>query len=715
MTLPEPDWAIVKALHLDAEACAPEDRQAFLTARCADPVVRAAAERLLRASDAARRAGFLDEPAPAFAAPLFGEDPAPAEAIPGALQAALADRYRIEREIGRGGMAVVYLAVDLRHRREVALKVLPAERLLDGNAERNVARFEREIGFVARLSHPNILPLHDSGVAAGALYYVTPYAQEESLRGRLQREGRLSVAETMCVLRDVTRALAHAHAHGLVHRDIKPGNILFGPDGDALVADFGIAKLVAAVAEVESSPDVTLTEHGRVLGTPTYLAPEQIGDTATVDHRADLYALGVVAYEMLTGAPPFTARRPHELLVAHLTEVPALLASRRPGLPVGLSELVHRLLAKQPEARCFDASEVLQALDAVDRAAHPRRSAANTSPPQRARTAEPRTHSAEAAGHFLKGRFLANTRQRDGLRLAQAQFEAAVALDQGFAEAHAGIADVHVLQGIFGMARPRDALRLARASAERALAIAPDLVEARAALAHALTVFGWEWRRAEEEFTRVIASDPSFPAARMYYAGHLHSTGRPGPALAQLEVARSLDPLTPIGMLSGRVYVDRHQPDAALQVLLEEVRLDPRRDVAHQLLGHAYLQKGMAADAVAAMERAAALSGPRDTAQLAYVRAVTGDVQIARRLLAPIEEDRDTAAVLGFHLAMAHAGLGEIDTAFDWLEAAYRERGSFMSVLAVSTGFDQLRDDPRFPALLERMGLGMVIRPLPIG
>lgn len=715
MTLPEPDWATVKALLLDAEGCVPEDREAFLARRCPDPAVRTAVERLLRASDAARRAGFLDDSAPAFAAPLFGEDPAPSEAIPVALQAALADRYSIEREIGRGGMAVVYLAMDLRHRREVALKVLPAERLVDGNAERNVARFEREIGIVARLSHPNILPLHDSGVAAGALYYVTPYAQQESLRGRLQREGRLAVEETMRVLRDVTRALAHAHVHGLVHRDIKPGNILFGPDGDALVADFGIAKLVAAVTEVESSPDVTLTEHGRVLGTPTYLAPEQIGDTAAVDHRADLYALGVVAYEMLTGAPPFTARRPHELLVAHLTEAPALLASRRPGLPVGLSELVHRLLAKQPEARCFDASEVLQALDAVARAAHPRQSVANISPPQRERAAEPRTHSAEAAGHFLKGRFLANTRQRDGLRLAQAQFEAAVALDPGFAEAHAGIADVHVLQGLFGMARPRDALRLARASADRALAIAPDLVEARAALAHALTVFGWEWRRAEEEFTGVIASDPAFPAARMYYAAHLHSTGRPGEALAQLQVARSLDPLTPIGMLSGRVYVDRHQPDAALQVLLEEVRLDPRRDVAHQLLGHAYLQKGMVADAVAAMERAAVLSGPRDTAQLAYVHAVTGDAQIARRLLAPIEEDRDAAAVLGFHLAMAHAGLGEIDTAFDWLEAAYRERGSFMSVLAVSTGFDLLRDDPRFPALLERMGLGMVIRPLPSG
>jgi serine/threonine-protein kinase len=656
----------------------------------------------------------MDQSAPAFAAPLLGEVPPPPVAIPPALQAALADRYAITREIGRGGMAVVYLATDLRHRREVALKVLPAERLLDGDGGRHAARFEREIGFAARLSHPNILPLHDSGVAAGALYYVTPYAPQESLREQLQREGRLSVTDAMRVLRDVTRALAHAHAHGVVHRDIKPGNILFGRDGDALVGDFGIAKLTAEVVEVDASHDVTLTARGLVLGTPTYLAPEQIGDTDAVDHRADLYALGVVAYEMLAGVPPFASRRPHELLVAHLTEAPPPLATRRHDLPTGLAELVHRLLAKRPEERCFDASEVLQALDAVERAA-PRPPAAPTSPPQGGRTASPGTQDAEAAAHLLKGRFLVNTRQREALRSALAQFEAAVALDPGFAEAHAAIADVHVLQGLFGMARPRDALRLARAAADRALAIAPDLVEARAALAHALTLFGWEWDRAEAEFAHVISGAPAFAPARMYYAAHLHSTGRASEALAQLEVARTLDPLIPIGMLSGRVYVDRHQPDAALAVLLEEVRLDPRRDVAHQLLGHAYLQKGMAAEAVAAMERAAALSGPRDTAQLAYVRAVTGDVQVARELLAPLEADRDAAAVLGFHLAMAHAGLGEIDAAFEWLEAGYRERGSFMSVLAVSVGFDRLRADPRFPALLERMGLGMVVRPQPGG
>jgi len=710
MTSADPDWPLIKELMADAMTLHAAERETFLDRRCPDPAQRTRVERLLRAADAAGHEGFLEESAPLFAAALLVGALDDEQAIPAELRTALAGRYAIEREVGRGGMAVVYLATDERHGRQVALKVLRTDRVGEASTSRNAARFEREIGFAARLSHPNILPLYDSGVAADSLFYVTPFAERESLRERLRREGRLPLQDALRVLRDVTRALAHAHAHGLVHRDIKPGNILFTRDGDALVADFGIAKAVAAVTDHANSTDMTLTELGLMVGTPAYVAPEQVSSAPEIDHRADLYALGIVAYEMLAGAPPFAGRRPHEMLAAHLAELPAPLDSRRPDLPEAVVALVHRLLAKRPEERPFDASEVLQAMDAAQVGM------AHQSPiPHRPNTpalpGDLGTSDAQAAEHYLKGRFLYNTRQRDGLRLALEHFESAVALDPGFARAHAGLADVHVLLGVIGMVRPHEAFAHARASAARAIAIEPSLVEAHAAIAHALTVFGWEWQVAGEAFTRAITLGPRYPAVRLYYASYLHAIGQPSAALAQLEVARSLDPLVPTGMLSGRVYVDRGQPDAALKVLLEEVRLDPRRDLAQQLLAHAYLQKGMHREAIEAMERAAALSGPRDTAQLAYVHAVTGDPTTARRLLAPLLDDPEHAPMLGFHLAMAHAALGEADAAFAWLEAAYRERGSFMVLLAVATGFDAIRTDPRFDDLLHRMGLSGVMVP----
>jgi tetratricopeptide (TPR) repeat protein len=191
----------------------------------------------------------------------------------------------------------------------------------------------------------------------------------------------------------------------------------------------------------------------------------------------------------------------------------------------------------------------------------------------------------------------------------------------------------------------------------------------------------------------------------MYYASFLHSVGRPEEALAQLAVAREIDPLTPTGVLSGRIYVDTHRPDAAIRVLQEAIELDPRHDLAHQLLAHAYLQKGRPDEAIAWMRRAATLSGARDLAQLAYVYARTGDTAEARRVLAGLLEGGEPLDLLGFHLAMAYAALGDSDRAFRWLEAAYAQHASFMNLLAVSTGFESLHSDPRFDHMLRRMGL----------
>jgi serine/threonine protein kinase/tetratricopeptide (TPR) repeat protein len=257
------------------------------------------------------------------------------------LAAALADRYRIERELGAGGMATVYLAQDLKHDRKVAIKVLRQELAASLGAD----RFLREVHIAAQLQHPHILTLIDSGVADGFLYYVMPYVEGETLRAKLARDGEFPVADAVRILREVADALAYAHAHGLVHRDVKPENIMLS-GRHALVMDFGVAKAVS-----EATGRQSLTTVGVALGTPTYMAPEQATADPHVDHRADLYALGVIAYELLTGRPPFTGNTPQQVIAAHVTQAPDPVTRHRAAVPAPLAELVMRCLEKKPADR----------------------------------------------------------------------------------------------------------------------------------------------------------------------------------------------------------------------------------------------------------------------------------------------------------------------------------------------------------------------------
>ena len=266
---------------------------------------------------------------------------------------ALADRYRLERELGHGGMATVYLAQDLRHHRPVAVKALRPDTAVALGHE----RFLREIGIVAGLVHPHIVSLLDSGEAAGVLYYVMPFLPGESLRARVGREGELPVADTIRIVRGILAALEYAHGLGIIHRDIKPENILLaGPD--AQVADFGIARAVAQAA------GSNLTETGMAVGTAAYMAPEQAAGDPKVDHRADLYALGVLWYEMLAGANPFAGLTPQQQIAAHFTRVIEPLDALRPAVPRAIAEIVARCLEKRPADRWQHASEITRRLDA---------------------------------------------------------------------------------------------------------------------------------------------------------------------------------------------------------------------------------------------------------------------------------------------------------------------------------------------------------------
>jgi len=292
-----------------------------------------------------------------------------------ALRTALSGHYIIERELGRGGMATVFLARDLRHDRAVAVKLMMRDLVAPSGAE----RFLHEIRIAARLTHPHVLGVHDSGEADGLLYYVMPYVEGETLRERLAREGALPLADAVRLLRELADALTYAHARGVVHRDLKPENVLLS-GGHAVIADFGIAKALAVATQDGAASAAGLTATGMSLGTPAYMAPEQaVGDRNT-DHRADLYSLGVIAYEALSGAHPFGARTAQALVAAHLTEAPVPLGARRRDVPPSLAALVTQLLAKEPAARPQSAEAVRQTLDAVSTspartASRPRRTA----------------------------------------------------------------------------------------------------------------------------------------------------------------------------------------------------------------------------------------------------------------------------------------------------------------------------------------------------
>ena len=270
--------------------------------------------------------------------------------------AALGDRYAIDRELGRGGMATVYVAQDRRHAREVAIKVLRPDVAAAIGAE----RFLREIAIAARLTHPHVLPLIDSGQAAGSLYYVMPYVRGESLRQRLARERRLPLKDALRIARELGAGLDYAHREGFIHRDVKPENVLLA-DGHAVIADFGIARAIC-----QSCDGQNVTEVGLTIGTPEYMSPEQAAGDRDLDGRSDLYSLACVIYETLAGEPPFAGASARAVMAQHLSEAPPPLRARRPDAPAAVEQALARALAKDPADRFATVAQFVAALEATD-------------------------------------------------------------------------------------------------------------------------------------------------------------------------------------------------------------------------------------------------------------------------------------------------------------------------------------------------------------
>ena len=751
--------------------------------------------------------------------------PAPGPAARDPLAGRRLSHYRVLERIGAGGMGVVYRAEDERLPREVAIKVLPAGALADPGVR---ARFHREAVALARLSHPAIATLFEYDRADDLDFLVMEYVPGETLEQRLAR-GPLAEEQATALALQIAGALAAAHEQGVVHRDLKPGNVVVTPRGQVKVLDFGVAKFVGGAAP----EDVTVRTTGApgVVGTLAYMAPEQLLESG-VDARTDLYALGVVLYRMTTGRLPFEGLPPLALVNRILNEPPAAPRTLRAQLSPALEALILRCLEKEPARRPGSAAALaaelsgeaaapltapaalrsivvlplenltgdpgqeyfadgmtealiaalapIGALRVISRTSAMRykgvrrplpeiarelgveavvegsvlrsgdqvritaqlvdaaadrtlwafsveremcdvlalqREVARTivdevrvrlTPQESARMHEPRRVDPRALEHVLRGRFLWNKRTPAEVRRSIESFHAAIGIAPDYAAAWSGLADAWNIVGAFRMQPPGEAFAFARDAAERALDLDSELAEAHSSLAFSLQHGPWDFAGSERSFRRAIDLNPNYVTAHHWFSDLLVVLGRFDEALAAVQRAREMDPLSPIvGSTEAALHYYARRFDVARAVLEPLIELHPDFVPAQLDLGRALEELGRLDEAQVAFERGARMAGVplEESSPLAHLWALRGE---RARAEAVVERLRAAAAhrhVSPYTIANIYAALPDADLAFEWLERAYAERDPMIIYLRVHPRLDRLRGDPRLDALARRVGL----------
>jgi len=633
---------------------------------------------------------------------------------PERLAAALAGRYRIERELGAGGMATVWLAHDLKHERKVAIKVLHPHLAAVVGAE----RFLKEIKTTANLQHPHILALHDSGDVDGLLFYVMPFVDGESLRQRIIRDHQLPVADAVRIASEVAGALDYAHRQGVVHRDIKPENILLH-EGSALVADFGIA-----LAPVTG--DIRLTETGMSLGTPHYMSPGQALGDRELDARTDIYAVGAMLYETLTGKPPFTGPSAQAIVAKVLTEKPVPPSRLRRETPVQVEKSVLRALQKKPEDRFASAAAFQSALSGqtpVPRQGQQSNqraiwmlglvgalaiAAVMLNPWRHQPRVIPR-HVADTAASRLFAVAVEAAKRRDPANCDRAIqfFSQAVEKDSMYADAWGGLAKANALCALFGSGDPAVSFTAARVASQRALSLDSTLPGAYVASGMVHLFREQQWAEAQHDFTQAIAHDSTQYEAWLFRTWYYFAVNQLDSAVRSMRRAKLLAPTEPIvGVrLATALRYAGHPADAQREIsevasqypgnpmaVAEQFEFDAHYKHCTELRNNAPVMEHNPM----AYNRALA----------AYGHAICGDRPRAQFVADSVDQlVADGKYVDLFGLAVVHAGLGDSDMVLHTLDQAVSTHAWALFFVGQFFAFQPYHGNPKFEDLKKRANI----------
>src|SRR5437660_734381 len=617
--------------------------------------------------------------------------------------AALGDRYAIDRELGRGGMATVYVAQDRRHAREVAIKGLRPDVAGAIGAE----RFLREIAIAARLTHPHVLPLIDSGQAAGSLYYVMPYVRGESLRQRLARERRLPLKDALRIARELGAGLDYAHREGFIHRDVKPENVLLA-DGHAVIADFGIARAICQSCDGQTRSLAVLPfVNGSADPENEYLCDgvtdELINALTKVEGLRIASRTSVFA---LKGKPQDIRAIGALLGVSAVLEGTVRKADDRLRITVQL--------AAADDGRTLWSERYDRRLDDVfavhDEIARTIVSTLRTTFLADIADPTPRryTDNVQAYSLYLKGRFCWNKRSQEGVREAIAYFEQAIDHDPGYALAYSGLSDSYGLQVDYRGVPVTEGYKLARRYALKALELDDTLPEAHTSLAWVQFAYDWDWAAAERSYRRALELNPAYATGHHWYSFVLLVTGQADQALVEAHTALELDPSSlSIRRGLGWLYYYTRRYEAAVYHLRRAIAMNPTSEDTYRILGLVLTQQGAYDEAERAFREAITLSPELSyaTAGVAHVLALRGRRREAEALLAQLEARARDHYVSPVAFCIVHLGLRNTDQVFTWLERAYQDRRGWLTYLKVDPMLDVVKDDPRFAEFVKRMKL----------
>jgi serine/threonine protein kinase/Tfp pilus assembly protein PilF len=735
--------------------------------------------------------------------------------------------YKILEKLGEGGMGVVYKAEDTKLHRFVALKFLPPDLTRDPEAK---ARFIQEAQAASALDHPNICNIHEiDETAEGQLFIVMACYEGETLKHRIAR-AQLGIEEAIGIAAQIGEGLAKAHAAGIVHRDMKPANVMITNDGVAKILDFGLAKLAGRAQHMRT---------GTTLGTVAYMSPEQARG-AHVDHRTDIWSFGIILYEMLAGVLPFRGEYDQAVVYSILNDEPQPVTNVRPEASGSLGRIIERCLEKNPENRYGSIGEVkrdIQQIELALRPVSPRtamekskklpsiavlpfrdmspardqeyfcegiaeelinglaqiaglRVAARTSAFQfkdkdldvrrvgrelgvesvlegsvrkagsrlritaqlinvadgyhlwsekydreledvfaiqdeisiaiveklrgkllkeeKSKLVRRYTGNEEAYNLYLKGRFYWNRRHAGGIQKAIELFQQAVEKDPFCAPGYVGLADCYDISAILCFMDPRVAYSKARESVEKALNIDEDLAEAHASLGWIKTFYDWDWVAAEAEFLRALKLAPSYATAHYYYCLYLGIMGRHDEARSEISRALELDSVDLVfNSIQAVTFYWARRYDAAIEQFQKTLDMDPNFYIANLYLGSAFAAKTKWREALEFFTRASAASpgNPFAMGCIGYAFASSGQEKKALEMLGRLEELSKERFVGSYHKAMIHFGLKADDQVFDCLERAFVEKESWLAISSTLPLWDRVRSDPRFIALMRRMGL----------